>query len=193
MILLGMLLYRIGFFNNGFSRNKYWLLGLLGLTGGILFGIYRLHYQHVAIEDYLKYVKQYVLPYNFFFPLERAFMALAYTSFVMALLSAGIFKYIWKGFAAAGKLALTNYLMQSIICTVFFYGYGMGYYGMLTQWQLYFFALEVIIAQIVFSVIWLRYFNYGPAEWLLRRLSSGKWFGQPIKRSSSTELPYNVI
>ncbi|HUS02895.1 MAG TPA: DUF418 domain-containing protein [Chitinophagaceae bacterium] len=194
MIFLGMLLYRIGFFNNGFSRNKYLLLGLLCLTGGILFGIYRLHYQHVALEDYLKYIKYKALPFNFFFPLERALMALAYTSFVMACLSAGILRYIWKAFAAAGKLALTNYLLQSIICTVFFYGYGMGYYGMLKQWQLYFFALEVIIVQLAFSIIWLRYFEYGPAEWLLRRLSSSKWFRDPIQKPSSTGLPYsNVI
>lgn len=194
MIFLGMLLYRIGFFNNGFSRNKYWLLGIICLTGGLLFGLYRLHFHHVALHDYLKYIKHYALPHNFFFPLERAFMALAYTSFVVAFLSAGIFMSIWKAFAAAGKLALTNYLLQSIICTIFFYGYGMGYYGRLNQWQLYLVALEIIIVQMAFSVTWLKYFNYGPAEWLLRRFSSRKWFPHSIKKTPAGELPYsNVI
>lgn len=188
MIFLGMLLYRIGFFNDGYSRNKYFILGLLCLTGGIVFGLYRLHYHHVALQDYLKFIMHYALPYNFFFPLERAFMALAYTSFVMYFLSAGVFMNIWKGFAAAGKLALTNYLLQSIICTVFFYGYGMGYYGMLTQLQLYFFVLEVIIVQVVFSILWLRYFTYGPAEWLLRYLSSRGSVRQSKPATSPAEL-----
>ncbi|HUS03371.1 MAG TPA: DUF418 domain-containing protein [Chitinophagaceae bacterium] len=194
MIFLGMVLYRIGFFNNGFSRNKYLLLGILCLIAGLLFGIYRLHYQHVALEDYLKYIKHYALPYHFFFPLERAFIALAYTSFVMAFLSAGFLKYIWKAFAVVGKLSLTNYLLQSIICGIFFYGYGLGNFGRLTQWQLYLFALEVIIVQVAFSVIWLRYYDYGPAEWLLRRFSSKRSFPHPIQKAPGAELPYsNVI
>ncbi len=120
----------------------------------------------------MKYIKKYAVPYNFFFPLERALLALAYASFIMLLLQVKFLNKVWRAFAAVGKLALSNYLLQSIICTVFFYGYAMGYYGRLDQWQLYAFALEVIVVQVALSVIWLRYYHYGPAEWLLRRLSS---------------------
>ena len=187
MIFLGMLLYKIGFFNNRFSRNRYLLIGLIGVTGGLLLGWYRLHYQQIALQDYVKYINRYALPHTFFFPLERAVMALAYTSFVMWFLAAGILNGLWKAFAAVGKLALTNYFIQTIICTIFFYGYGMGYYGRLTQWQLYLFAAEVIMVQIALSVIWLKYYNYGPAEWLLRRLSSGKWLSKTIRKPSATE------
>lgn len=193
MIFLGMLLYRIGFFNNQYPRNRYLLLGFVCLIEGLLFGWYRLHLQHAAVQDYLKYINGHALPFNFFFPLERAFLALAYTSFVMAFLSAGILMGIWKAFAAVGKLALTNYLLQSIICGIFFYGYGIGYYGRLPQWQLYFVVLEIMIVQTAFSVIWLKYFSYGPAEWLLRHLSSRKWFRRPIKKTGSTELPYSTV
>lgn len=187
MIFLGMLLYKIGFFNNRFSRNKYLLLGLICVTGGLLLGWYRLHYQQIALQDYVKYINRYALPHTFFFPLERAVMALAYTSFVMWFLAAGILNGLWKAFAAVGKLALTNYFIQTIVCTIFFYGYGMGYYGRLTQWQLYLFTAEVIMVQIALSIIWLKYYNYGPAEWLLRRLSSGKWLSKIMRKPSATE------
>ena len=114
-------------------------------------------------------------------------MALGYASFVMLFLSIGFLSRIWRAFACVGKLALTNYLMQSVICTIFFYGYGMGYFGRLSQWQLYMFAAEVIMVQIVFSVIWLRHFNYGPAEWLLRRISFGKGLPDSFQKPSTTE------
>ena len=139
-----------------------------------MMGWYRLHHLQVGMRDYTKFITSHPLPYNFFFPIERAAMVLGYASMIMFLLPARIFHYLWKGLAAAGRLALTNYFLQTIICTIFFYGYGMGFYGRLTQLQLYGFVVEVIIVQIVFSVLWLRYYNCGPAEWLLRRLSYGK-------------------
>ncbi len=174
MIFFGMFFYKTGFFNNRFSRNKYLFFGLICLIAGLLLGWYRLHYQRVALQDYLKYINRYSLPHTFFFPIERAVMAIGYASIIVLFLSIGFLSRMWKGFACVGKLSLTNYLMQSIICTIFFYGYGMGYFARLTQFQLYMFAAEVIVVQIVFSVIWLRCFTYGPAEWLLRRISYGK-------------------
>lgn len=190
MIFLGMFLLRIGFFNYRISTIQYFLFGLACLIVGLLFAWYRMHFQDVALQDYLKYINKYALPFNFFFPLERALIALAYTAFIMAFLSAGMVTVIWKAFAAAGRLALTNYVCQTIICTIFFYGYGMGYYGRLTQLQLYFFALEVIIVQLAFSAIWLKYFTHGPAEWLLRRLSD-KSFRDPIKKTFTPEPSYS--
>ena len=187
MILLGMFLYKIGFFSNCFSQNKYVLLGLAGISVGLLLGWYRLHYQQISLHDYTKYLTNHPLPYNLFFPIERGAMALGYVSITMALLSAKPLGRIWRAFEAVGKLALTNYLVQTIICTIFFYGYGMGYFARLTQFKLYFFVAEVIMVQLIFSVIWLRYFNYGPAEWLLRRLSSGKWLTAKFRKSSKTE------
>jgi uncharacterized protein len=193
MIFLGMLLYKIGFFNNSFSQSKYLLLGLICLAGGLLFGWYRLHFQQLALQDYVKYINRYALPHTFFFPLERAVMALAYTSFVMWFLAAGILNGLWRALAAVGKLALTNYFIQTIFCTIFFYSYGMGYYGRLTQWQLYLFAGEVIMVQIFLSVIWLKYYNYGPVEWLVRRISSGKVLPNTIRKPSTTETTIPLL
>ncbi len=73
--------------------------------------------------------------------------------------------------SCVGRMALTNYLMQSLICTTLFYGYGFGLFGTLSYVQ----ALGVVVAifgmQLVLSPIWLRYFRYGPFEWAWRTLT----------------------
>jgi uncharacterized membrane protein YeiB len=66
-----------------------------------------------------------------------------------------------------GRMALTNYLMQSLICAIYFYGYAMGHWGMPRAQQVLF-VLVVYAAQIAFSHWWLSRFLYGPMEWLWR-------------------------
>jgi uncharacterized membrane protein YeiB len=67
-------------------------------------------------------------------------------------------------------MALTNYLMQSLIQASFFYGWGMGHFGMGRASQLGF-AVAVIAGQILFSHWWLARFRYGPMEWLWRGIT----------------------
>ena len=69
--------------------------------------------------------------------------------------------------APLGRMALTTYLMQSLICTVFFYGFGFGRWGMPRAQQVLF-VLVVFAAQLAFSHWWLARFRYGPVEWLWR-------------------------
>jgi uncharacterized membrane protein YeiB len=69
--------------------------------------------------------------------------------------------------APAGRMALTNYLMQSLICVVFFYGFALGHWGMPRAQQVLF-VLAVYAAQVAFSHWWLARFRYGPLEWLWR-------------------------
>jgi uncharacterized protein len=73
--------------------------------------------------------------------------------------------------APAGRMALTNYLLQSLLCTWVFYGYGLGYFEQLPRvWQLPF-ALGVFALQVVLSQLWLRRFRFGPMEWLWRSVT----------------------
>ena len=174
MIFLGMALLRFGFFTGKFSKSKYLLIGLAGITIGILMGWFRLHFQQFTLFDYGKYISNHWYPHNILFPFERGFLTLGYVSVVIFLVHAGVFKMLMRGLSYVGQLALTNYLMQSIICTLFFTGLGMGYFARLTQYQLYLFVVEVCIFQIIFSTLWLRVFHMGPAEWLWRSLTYGK-------------------
>jgi uncharacterized protein len=85
---------------------------------------------------------------------------------VLMLHSAGPASRI-RVLAPLGRMALTNYLMQSIICSFYFYGYGLGHWGMGRAQQLLFVVL-VFGLQIVFSHWWLARFRYGPMEWFWR-------------------------
>ena len=69
--------------------------------------------------------------------------------------------------APMGRMALTNYLMQSVICSLYFYHHGLGQFGMPRAQQLVF-AVVVFAAQVAFSHWWLARFRYGPMEWLWR-------------------------
>ena len=175
MMLLGMLLYKTGFFNHRFRTKRYLAIAVVALTGAVLLGWFRLHFQILALTDYEKFVSRQMLPANFFYPVERAATVLGYASLVMVLLSVKFFSKMLYAVEAVGKLSLTNYLAQTLFCTWLFYGYGLGHYARFSQFTLYFIAAEIMLVQCVFSIIWLRYYNYGPAEWLLRRLSAGRW------------------
>ena len=76
--------------------------------------------------------------------------------------------------APAGRMALTHYLLQSLIGTLVFYGYGLGAFGQLPRaWQPVF-VLAVFALQVLVSRWWLRRFRYGPMEWIWRGLTYGR-------------------
>ena len=170
VMFLGMALFSIGFFNGRFPSSRYLLIGSLLFLAGFALAWYRVKMGDWRIIDYNAYIQSHTLPYNLFFPFERLFMAAGYASVIMGLLSSRLFNWCWSGFAKVGQMALSNYILQTIICTFFFYGYGFGYFGRLKQIELYFFFAEVTMVQIVFSVLWLRYYKVGPLEWLMRSL-----------------------
>ncbi len=174
MMLLGMALWGLGFFDSNFSRNKYLVITLIGIAVGVVLAWLRVEWQHVKLTDYEKYIIKKPIPPNQFFAFERACLAMGYLSLIMLLIRLNVFTKIFKAIAGVGRMALTQYLLQSIVCTVFFYGYGMGYFGRLSLTQLYLFVAELWLVQIVISYFWLKYYNYGPAEWLWRRLTVGK-------------------
>ncbi len=80
----------------------------------------------------------------------------------------------WKWLAPAGRMALTNYLMQTILCITLFYGIGFGIGGDIGPVTFFPIAIGVYIVQVIYSNWWFRYFNYGPLEWIWRQLTYGK-------------------
>ncbi|PWW40381.1 uncharacterized protein DFO83_102199 [Idiomarina loihiensis] len=82
---------------------------------------------------------------------------------------------ILKNMAPAGRMALTNYLLQSLCFTTLFYGYGFGLYGELGRFEMMLLALAFWLCQLTLSQWWLQYFNYGPFEWLWRLATYGRW------------------
>jgi len=83
-------------------------------------------------------------------------------------------------FATVGQMALTNYLLQSLLGLFIFTGAGLAWYGQLSRFELYYVVVAIWIVQLAWSPIWLRHFRYGPAEWVWRSLTY--WRMQPLRR-----------
>lgn len=98
---------------------------------------------------------------------------LGYVSLLVLMLhSKGAFSKV-AVLAPYGRMALTNYLSQSVICSAVFYSYGLGYYGMQRAHQVLFVAV-IVALQILFSHWWLSKFRYGPMEWVWRAITYWK-------------------
>ena len=82
---------------------------------------------------------------------------------------------IWKWLAAPGRMALTNYIGQSVIGMFLFYGIGLGWGSTIGLWHTEVIVLAVFLFQVLFSRLWLSGFKFGPLEWIWRMLTYGKW------------------
>jgi len=81
----------------------------------------------------------------------------------------------WRFLAPVGRMALTNYLMQSIICIILFYGIGFGLGGNIGPAIFFPIGIGIYSLQILYSTWWMKHFNYGPLEWIWRMLTYGKY------------------
>jgi uncharacterized protein len=95
---------------------------------------------------------------------------LGYVSLIVLMLhSKTVFANV-RVLAPFGRMALTNYLTQSLIATTYFYGYGFGHWGASRVSQMLFVA-TIVVLQVAFSRFWLARFRYGPMEWLWRAIT----------------------
>jgi uncharacterized protein len=86
---------------------------------------------------------------------------------------------VWA--APIGRMAFTNYLMQSVIFGWLFYGYGLGLFDKLSVAAALAIGTGVYVLQVAFSAYWLQRYLYGPVEWLWRNAMYGTW--QPLRRA----------
>ncbi|MFB4212031.1 DUF418 domain-containing protein [Shouchella sp. JSM 1781072] len=94
------------------------------------------------------------------------FLALFYGTSVALIVS---YRAKWMTpFATVGKMAFTNYILQSVIFTFLFYGYGLGLYGQLGIFYGVLLCFVVYVLQVIFSIVWLKFFRIGPLEYIWR-------------------------
>ncbi|HRX93969.1 MAG TPA: DUF418 domain-containing protein [Chitinophagaceae bacterium] len=122
-----------------------------------------------------------------FYEIQRFVHSIGLFGLIMLLYKSGWFKWLFKLLRPVGQMAFTNYLTQSIMCGIFFYGIGFGYFGKLEYHQLFYVVGTVWIIQIIWSNIWLKYFRFGPMEWVWRSLTY--WQKQPMRRPKKEEPP----
>jgi len=118
--------------------------------------------------------------YAVFFELGRAPLVVGYLLLILIGLGQVTLGYVGHAIAACGRMAFTNYVTQSLVGMFLFNGFGLSQFSALTRLDLLAVMVGVWVLQIVFSVIWLKYFLNGPLEWLWRSLTY--WQMQPFLR-----------
>ena len=101
----------------------------------------------------------------------RLFMGLGYLGLIILFIKIRKFESLRFRLACVGRMALTNYLMHSLIALFIFSGAGLGLFGKFTWSQIYLFVPLIWALQLFISPLWLKYFYFGPIEWLWRLLT----------------------
>ncbi|MFP4025195.1 MAG: DUF418 domain-containing protein [Thiohalospira sp.] len=172
MFLLGFYLAKKGWLFNikeniAVFRKMFWYGLILGIIGNAIY-TYGMH--HSSQMDMSPTTFVAMIGFGFGVPAMTLFYI---ASFALAL-EKGFFNWCTKMLAPVGRMALTNYLLQSIICTTLYYSYGGGLYGQVNIWQGIILTFVIFILQIFFSRFWLNRYYYGPFEWLWRSLTYNK-------------------
>jgi uncharacterized protein len=108
------------------------------------------------------------------------FVALAYIGMMMLVCKAPALAPITRTLGAVGRMAFTNYLLQTVICTTVFYGHGLGLFGRVSRVGQAVIVVVVWTLIVILSVVWLQRFRFGPVEWLWRSLTYRRL--QPMRR-----------
>jgi uncharacterized protein len=168
-MLIGMALYRWGVLSGQRPAALYWLLALLGFAvGGWLRGADVYQAYHSSFDPLIVAgLAQGDLD------LGRLPVALGHVGLIGLLCRWSRAAWLTGALAATGRLALTHYITQTVIGITLFYGFGFALFGRLERWQLALLFLAVAAFQVLFSLLWLRRFRYGPLEWVWRSLTDG--------------------
>ena len=110
-------------------------------------------------------------------------LAMAYGSGIALLWQRPGWQRILRPLAAMGRMALTNYLLQSVVATLLFYGYGLGLARRVSPSLALLIVVAILAGQLLISGWWLRRYRFGPAEWLWRTLTYGS--RQPLRRAAA--------
>ena len=174
-MLLGIVLYRGGLLT---AQASWGAIGALTI-GGLVVGLFiRLNlWQVITDSDFTSPESSFWRAFNDF---SRLGLAFAWLGALQVLVKANILGWVRSMLAATGQMALTNYLMQSIICGTIFLGWGFGMFGEMRGMEPWYVVFAIWAVELVWSPIWLKYYRFGPFEWLWRSLTYGE--RQPMRR-----------
>lgn len=177
LMLLGMALMKTGFLKAEKENSVYVKTAIVGFLVGISINILGVIFN---INQNFSFEVSGTMGSAFNY-IAGLFTMLGFISVVMLITKSQNFMWLKSILTSVGKMAFTNYIMQSVICTFIFYGHGLGYYGTFNRTEQMITVVSVWVFQIIFSKFWLTKFKYGPLEWLWRSLTYKK--AQPFKLS----------
>jgi uncharacterized protein len=180
-MFLGMAFFKMGILTGQASVRTYLLMTIVGLGVGLSVSYFRLQQQVDTKFNWYEYSKQVWFSS---YELSRTFRSIGILGFIMLMYKSGWFKWLFALLRPVGQMAFTNYLMQSLLGGLIFYGVGFGLFGKLQRHEIYYVLAAIWAVQIIYSNIWLSYFRFGPMEWAWRSLTY--WKKQPFKKNNSS-------
>ena len=184
MMMMGMALFRLGVLTLDVPTGTYAAMMIGGYAIGLPLNLYEANWIMNHGFTGLAY-HQANITYDF----SRLAMTTGHLGLLMLFLRSGLFGWFRRSMAAVGQMALTNYLSHSLMALVVFV--LLGYWGALQRHQLYYIVFAVWAFQIVISPIWLKHFQFGPAEWLWRYLTYGK--APPFRRGKGEPPAFDAV
>jgi len=158
LFFLGGYLFKTDFLNKQALKKRnlliFFVIGVIGL--------------------YLRYYVAYPLRI-----VDSLLLGLFYMCLLSLIYKKALGRKILQFLIPVGRMALTCYILQTVLCIYAFYGVGFGLFAQIPLYQVYFIAIAMLVLQTVFCKLWLNTYQFGPVEWLWRCLSYGKFI--PIK------------
>jgi uncharacterized protein len=170
LMLIGMALFKLGFFSANLTDRVYGRTMAVGVLVGLPLITYGVWYREAVEWD----VRSAFLGGSQFNYWASIPVALAWIAAVMLVCKHGLFPTLTARLAAVGRMALSSYLLQTIICTTIFYGHGLGLYGSVERTGQIAIVFAVWLALLLFCPWWMQHFRFGPFEWLWRSLTYWK-------------------
>lgn len=192
LMLLGIALYRWGFLTLQWSTRDYARTAVIGYAVGLTAVTYSFVHGVVTTPNLaaaLANMEREPIPWTgALYDVQRIALMMAHVSVIMLVYRAGWLRGLFARLRAVGQMAFTNYVMQSVICTLVFFGYGFNQFAEWEFYQLYYLVVGIWVLQLVVSPLWLRAFLFGPLEWLWRTLTYGA--RQPfVRRPAPSAIP----
>jgi uncharacterized protein len=185
MFLIGYVVGRSDFYKNITQHKKllYWIMGI-GYAVGIPANYMLSQYMGHHMMEYFT-LKKEGLYQTIVYALGVVPLAMAYVATLMLLFQKGMCNKILSRLAPVGKMAFSNYMLQSLAGNFVFLGAGLGLMGQIGPVYYTLLGIGFFILQVIISTIWLKYFNYGPVEWVWRSATYKKWQPMLKKKNSS--------
>lgn len=177
MMLLGMGLYKSGFLDGRRPARVYGLCAAICLPAGLALA----WYGTVALEQ-VRFAMPFRARADLWNYAGAVLASVGYAAAIILMVKTGALHRIRARLAAVGRMAFTNYLLQSVLTSILFLGWGFGLAGRLDYAQQLIVVAAIWILQLAISPLWLRHYRFGPAEWLWRSLTY--WQAQPMRRDT---------
>lgn len=179
LMLIGMALFKFNVFRARLRPADYWTMIFAAVCLGVPLTLYG-SYRDFATKWDFRYSFFYGMQFNYWASL---LVSLGWLGAVMLVCQSRQLLPLTRRLASVGRMAFSNYILQTVVSTTIFYGHGLGLFGQMDRVQQFGIVLVIWAAQLFLSPIWLRYFLFGPLEWLWRSLTY--WQREPFRRDST--------